>query len=109
MAHVIQQTDEQTQDYKKHLSDSVSDSSPQLLTVIVLVMAMLDFFYTVDRGRHHPVAHYQYLSPAVLAVTMVSMSTPKGSEEAILAHNISALIMLAKRAKIDDSGFLITC
>lgn len=42
-----------------------------LLTLLVVVTAMLDLFYTVDRGRHHSVALYQYLSPAVLAVTML--------------------------------------
>ena len=47
--------------------------SLQVLLVVPLATALCDFGYTVHQGaKGEPVAQYQYVSPIVLALSMVS-------------------------------------
>ncbi len=56
---------------------SVVLSPPQIVVVVPFVTAVCDLVYAIVKGRPD-VAHYQYLSPAFLAASMVSESLREG-------------------------------
>ncbi len=59
------------------LLNSVALPSPQVVVVVPFVTAVCDLVYAIAKGRPD-VAHYQYLSPAFLAASMVSESLREG-------------------------------
>ena len=65
--------------YSHYNADKLSNAfyrtihSLQVLLVVPLATALCDFGYTVHQGaKGEPVAQYQYVSPIVLALSMVS-------------------------------------
>lgn len=48
----------------------------QILLLVPVITATCDFIFTIAKGTKEPVAQFQYVTPLVIIVSMVSYHVP---------------------------------